>query len=241
MIYFFYTWDLQYNKIIAGNPKIRNLFSWQSMCLLQQIHFQSQCFHLQSQSDPVPDFCFTYKFWHCQRREDKRSKPRQSDSDSRLLLQYTVQYNLTLNNMDKVLSVPRALSGINISPCVCWKTFTNTSVLCSSRFLFKNRVTEHQRSKSTFNWSCLYRRDKCSVVSPVVFWCRTRFVRPVSTRTENAMNVFDRNMKRKQKNWAAALQDAEQYDYLRTEVISMWKMHRIIFVSFAFMCTTYNI
>ncbi|MGH0145589.1 UNVERIFIED_CONTAM: hypothetical protein FKN15_043303 [Acipenser sinensis] len=120
--------------------------------------------------------------------------------------------------MDKVLSVHRALSGINSSPCVCYKTFTNTSVLCSSRFLYKNRVTEHQRSKSTFNWSCLYRRDKCSVVSPVVFWCRTSFVRPVSTRTENAMNVFDRNMKRKQKNWAAALQDAEQYDYLRTEV-----------------------
>ncbi|XP_041106808.1 arginine-hydroxylase NDUFAF5, mitochondrial isoform X1 [Polyodon spathula] len=120
--------------------------------------------------------------------------------------------------MDKVLSVPRALSGINISPCVGWKTFTSTRVLCSSRFLFKTRVTELQRSKGTFNWSCLYQRDKCSVISPVVFWHRTSFVRTVSTRTENAMNVFDRNMKRKQKNWAAALEDAEQYDYLRREV-----------------------
>lgn len=33
-----------------------------------------------------------------------------------------------------------------------------------------------------------------------------------------AMNVFNRAMKRRQKNWAAALEDGQQYDYLRDEV-----------------------
>ncbi|MBN3309190.1 NDUF5 hydroxylase, partial [Amia calva] len=42
--------------------------------------------------------------------------------------------------------------------------------------------------------------------------------RRFSSRTGNAMNVFDRSMKRKQKNWAASLPDPEQYDYLRDEV-----------------------
>ncbi|KAK6300289.1 hypothetical protein J4Q44_G00283870 [Coregonus suidteri] len=32
------------------------------------------------------------------------------------------------------------------------------------------------------------------------------------------MNVFDRTMKRRQKNWAASLQDSDKYDYLRDEV-----------------------
>ncbi|KAM4750222.1 LOW QUALITY PROTEIN: arginine-hydroxylase NDUFAF5, mitochondrial [Anableps anableps] len=33
-----------------------------------------------------------------------------------------------------------------------------------------------------------------------------------------SMNVFNREMKRRQKNWAAVLQDSHQYDYLRDEV-----------------------
>ncbi|CAJ1052800.1 arginine-hydroxylase NDUFAF5%2C mitochondrial-like [Xyrichtys novacula] len=33
-----------------------------------------------------------------------------------------------------------------------------------------------------------------------------------------AMNVFNREMKKKQKNWAASLQDGHQFDYLRDEV-----------------------
>lgn len=32
------------------------------------------------------------------------------------------------------------------------------------------------------------------------------------------MNVFNREMKKKQKNWAASLEDGHQYDYLRDEV-----------------------
>lgn len=32
------------------------------------------------------------------------------------------------------------------------------------------------------------------------------------------MNVFNREMKKRQKKWAASLQDSQQYDYLREEV-----------------------
>ena len=45
-----------------------------------------------------------------------------------------------------------------------------------------------------------------------------RCARQLSGRPGGAMNVFDRTMKRKQKKWAASLQDGDQYDYLRAEV-----------------------
>lgn len=35
------------------------------------------------------------------------------------------------------------------------------------------------------------------------------------------VSVFDRAMKRRQKNWAASLEDAHNYDYLRDEVRSI--------------------
>ncbi|XP_056136339.1 arginine-hydroxylase NDUFAF5, mitochondrial [Lampris incognitus] len=45
---------------------------------------------------------------------------------------------------------------------------------------------------------------------------RTAYPRWMSGR--GAMNIFDRTMKRKQKKWAASLQDSSKYDYLRDEV-----------------------
>ncbi|XP_061087671.1 arginine-hydroxylase NDUFAF5, mitochondrial isoform X1 [Conger conger] len=39
-----------------------------------------------------------------------------------------------------------------------------------------------------------------------------------SSMAGGTMNVFDRNMKRKQKNWASMLPDTQKYDYLRDEV-----------------------
>uniref|UniRef100_A0A1A7XNP8 Arginine-hydroxylase NDUFAF5, mitochondrial n=1 Tax=Iconisemion striatum TaxID=60296 RepID=A0A1A7XNP8_9TELE len=42
--------------------------------------------------------------------------------------------------------------------------------------------------------------------------------RGLSGLGRGTMNVFNREMKRKQKNWAASLQDSHQYDYLRNEV-----------------------
>ncbi|KAJ8394104.1 hypothetical protein AAFF_G00049090 [Aldrovandia affinis] len=39
-----------------------------------------------------------------------------------------------------------------------------------------------------------------------------------TSRPGGAMNVFDRSMKRKQKKWAALLQDTEKYDYIKDEV-----------------------
>ncbi|KAM9856548.1 arginine-hydroxylase NDUFAF5, mitochondrial isoform 3-T5 [Aulostomus maculatus] len=42
--------------------------------------------------------------------------------------------------------------------------------------------------------------------------------RGLSSLGRGSMNVFDRSMKKRQKNWAASLQDSRQYDYLRDEV-----------------------
>ncbi|KAG7217923.1 hypothetical protein INR49_010299 [Caranx melampygus] len=42
--------------------------------------------------------------------------------------------------------------------------------------------------------------------------------REQSAAGRGSMNVFDRQMKKRQKNWAAALRDRNQYDYLRDEV-----------------------
>ncbi|XP_041068155.1 arginine-hydroxylase NDUFAF5, mitochondrial isoform X2 [Carcharodon carcharias] len=42
--------------------------------------------------------------------------------------------------------------------------------------------------------------------------------RPWSSRAESAMNVFDRKMKRRQKNWASSIPGSGKYDYLKEEV-----------------------
>ncbi|XP_008276560.1 arginine-hydroxylase NDUFAF5, mitochondrial [Stegastes partitus] len=40
----------------------------------------------------------------------------------------------------------------------------------------------------------------------------------LSSASSGSMNVFNRDMKKRQKQWSAALKDAHQYDYLRDEV-----------------------
>ncbi|XP_026179653.1 arginine-hydroxylase NDUFAF5, mitochondrial [Mastacembelus armatus] len=45
-------------------------------------------------------------------------------------------------------------------------------------------------------------------------WTRTAS----SSSGRGSMNVFNREMKKRQRNWAAALRDGHQYDYLRDEV-----------------------
>ncbi|GCC28911.1 arginine-hydroxylase NDUFAF5, mitochondrial [Chiloscyllium punctatum] len=42
--------------------------------------------------------------------------------------------------------------------------------------------------------------------------------RPWSSRLDSPMNVFDRKMKRRQKNWASSLPESGKYDYLKEEV-----------------------
>lgn len=42
--------------------------------------------------------------------------------------------------------------------------------------------------------------------------------RQMSDKIGGVMNVFDRNMKRKQKQWAASLEDPDKYEYLKNEV-----------------------
>lgn len=56
--------------------------------------------------------------------------------------------------------------------------------------------------------------------------------RGLSGSGRGTMNVFNREMKRRQKNWAASLEDGHQYDYLRDEVrltgLHLLKYSRII-------------
>ena len=45
------------------------------------------------------------------------------------------------------------------------------------------------------------------------------------------MNVFDRNMKRRQKKWASSLQDNTKYDYLRDEVRLCFRAVAVDYIS----------
>ncbi|KAM4583667.1 arginine-hydroxylase NDUFAF5, mitochondrial isoform 1-T2 [Odontesthes bonariensis] len=65
------------------------------------------------------------------------------------------------------------------------------------------------------------------ITSSSASWCccdrlqagfRSHPHRALSVSSRGTMNVFNRDMKKRQKNWAASLQDAHQYDYLRDEV-----------------------
>ncbi|XP_034045204.1 arginine-hydroxylase NDUFAF5, mitochondrial isoform X2 [Thalassophryne amazonica] len=47
---------------------------------------------------------------------------------------------------------------------------------------------------------------------------RSEICRGLSGSRPGTLNVFDRMMKKRQKNWAASLPDSQQYDYLRDEV-----------------------
>ncbi|KAK5898925.1 hypothetical protein CesoFtcFv8_008458 [Champsocephalus esox] len=49
-------------------------------------------------------------------------------------------------------------------------------------------------------------------------WSLISGCRGMSSAGRGSMNVFNREMKRRQKNWAASLQEGNQYDYLRDEV-----------------------
>lgn len=60
-------------------------------------------------------------------------------------------------------------------------------------------------------WSC-FSALGCS--SKITFKARRRMSGP----GRSSINIFNRVMKKKQKNWAASLEDAHQYDYLRDEV-----------------------
>ncbi|XP_051237291.1 arginine-hydroxylase NDUFAF5, mitochondrial isoform X1 [Dicentrarchus labrax] len=50
------------------------------------------------------------------------------------------------------------------------------------------------------------------------FLSRSGARRGLSGSNSGTMNVFNREMKKRQKNWAGSLQDGQQYDYLRDEV-----------------------
>lgn len=84
---------------------------------------------------------------------------------------------------------------------------------------------------SGLRWGVLRALD-CGLSAPAGRWSRPVALRPLplprcgsrvpvrgaSGPGRSSMNVFDRRMKQRQKNWAASLEDGHQYDYLRAEV-----------------------
>lgn len=68
-------------------------------------------------------------------------------------------------------------------------------------------------SASSGGWSRSV--SPCSRV-PAGQWTESR--RGASAPGASSMNVFNREMKKRQKNWAASLENNHQYDYLRDEV-----------------------
>ncbi|KAM8842853.1 arginine-hydroxylase NDUFAF5, mitochondrial isoform 1-T1 [Synchiropus picturatus] len=68
----------------------------------------------------------------------------------------------------------------------------------------------------TMNAGSIRRFVGSASVTPCRRWLLLSGCRRLSSR--GTMNVFDRVMKRRQKNWAASLPNPEQYQYLRDEV-----------------------
>ncbi|CAJ0967338.1 unnamed protein product [Ranitomeya imitator] len=59
---------------------------------------------------------------------------------------------------------------------------------------------------------------RCGFTPAPIENCRVPVRRASASRTDNVFNVFDRSMKRRQKNWAASQGNAHQYEYLREEI-----------------------
>ncbi|XP_046900169.1 arginine-hydroxylase NDUFAF5, mitochondrial [Hypomesus transpacificus] len=98
--------------------------------------------------------------------------------------------------------------------CVCRRIVEIGSI----RFLVPR---QHPESLSRRNVMTVHSRiSSLSNLIASKYWCSqwTDFNRQLSSRSGTTMNIFDRTMKRKQKKWAASLQDADKYDYLRNEV-----------------------
>ncbi len=77
--------------------------------------------------------------------------------------------------------------------------------------VWESRVSQRQKSCGNEN-----QRGSMSLTVKSLR-CLWRGRRCLSSRA-GAMNVFDRSMKRRQKQWASSLPDSDKYDYLRDEV-----------------------
>lgn len=112
-------------------------------------------------------------------------------------------------------------------------------LLCVKRFCFNSQLilwlwTRHSSTMSTGVSRTVLHRLRAAGSAPAASsgtWsrlpssccrlpagprCEAR--RGLSVSGRGTMNVFNREMKKRQKNWAASLQDGHQYDYLRDEV-----------------------
>ncbi|KAJ8246161.1 hypothetical protein GJAV_G00264360 [Gymnothorax javanicus] len=114
--------------------------------------------------------------------------------------------------MNSILS-----NGFICRRCLCRRVFPTRTVrnLAASQSAYVTvRLIDTLADRSRFH------NNNNGILSLPQRLCSARLTheRTFSSSVGGAMNVFDRNMKRKQKNWAAVLQDAVKYDYLRDEV-----------------------
>lgn len=130
-----------------------------------------------------------------------------------------------LCNACSTLYLPLARELLSIMNSRIGNCFLNRNCVCrriveigSIRFLVPR---QHPESLSRRNVMTVHSRiSSLSNLIASKYWCSqwTDFNRQLSSRSGTTMNIFDRTMKRKQKKWAASLQDADKYDYLRNEV-----------------------
>ncbi|XP_043912102.1 arginine-hydroxylase NDUFAF5, mitochondrial isoform X2 [Protopterus annectens] len=91
--------------------------------------------------------------------------------------------------------------------CIFRKTLTESAYLCHYRL--------HRWDSRYVNFNIGVKTVCIRRITDVYTNCP---VRCASSNQPNILNVFNRPMKRKQKNWAASLLDGEKYDYIREEV-----------------------
>ncbi len=94
---------------------------------------------------------------------------------------------------------------------VVWRRLRAELGVEMSVCVWESRVSQRQKSCGNEN-----QRGSMSLTVKSLR-CLWRGRRCLSSRA-GAMNVFDRSMKRRQKQWASSLPDSDKYDYLRDEV-----------------------
>ena len=120
----------------------------------------------------------------------------------------------------------------SVSVLQCWETFFNLQSNSqlkndSSRM---NKLVSNSRTRVLLTCRTWFAHPQRGVLTAAPNTPKRRPASlnpPPPQRTESrrhrsggaGMNVFDREMKRRQRKWAASLQGSQQFDYLRDEVM----------------------
>lgn len=115
--------------------------------------------------------------------------------------------------MNAGLSFVHCVQAFTRNACTFTNSFAKRAYLCYYR---RHQCGSRCRKCDTdviFSFSM-----KTLCIRHIAGTCRNVVVRSAYSSKANTLNVFDRKMKRKQKNWAATRMESEKYEYLRNEV-----------------------